>query len=354
MSTSNSRTVVLIATHAALFWGGYRFATRQGTHEMPPVATNPEPAAIPELARTNPVPATAQGRSGKSRPGGMSPFSDLLQSLSRDLETMDSAQLIKALAGLQDQPPGVERLLSQQLMMTRLAQIDPLMALSYAGALSEDQRRTSESTVLGTWTKTAPVGAAAYFTQHADDFGLLDAGQRGAAETIAAQWAQTNPTAALQWAQGLPEEVRADAMAPIITRLSAQNPDRAIAVINASAEGSQRTEMLQSLVTERGRLAPQETADWVRGIPDAQDQGNAAASLVNSWMQTDIASAAEWVKSLGEGPVRDAAVRTLLESPQLRQSPELAALWASSIEDDALREQVFNIIAVRWDVLGPQ
>ena len=358
MSSNASRTVVLVATHAALFWGGYRFATRPANAGKPLSSSSSQPSELSETAPTNSLSAEMTARSaaggGSPRRSSMGTFSELLLRLSHDLETLDTAQLIKALGQLQEQPGGVERLLSQQLMMTRLAQIDPLIALSYAGSLGGEQRKTSEMTVLGTWTKSDPLGAAGYFSEHADDFGVLDSGQRGAAETIASQWAQADPTAALQWAQSLAEEVRGDALTPIITRLGAQNRDRAIEAINASTEGSQRTEMLQALVSDRGRVAPKETADWVRAFPSTEDQGNAASSLVTSWIQSDLPAAADWVKSLGQGPVRDDALRSLLDAPQLRQAPEMAALWASSIEDDTLREEVLNIIAIRWELLGPQ
>lgn len=287
------------------------------------------------------------------RPPGAPPFLSSLAATEVAIRGLRADELVEALHEVSGRPPGPERLFSQQLMLGRLTEVDPQLALGFANTLSGTDRETSTLTVLSTWTRLDPEAASAHFQQNLADFGAMDNSGRVAARTIAAQWAADNPLDAFEWAKGLPEEVRIDALAPAIASLSLQDTDRVITAINERDPGYERTEMISQVAKERGREMPQETAAWVSGLTDPEEQSGAAGALVSSWASRDLNSAAQWVRSLPAGTTRDAAVRALLDATTFRQDPGLALRWTDSIHDPSLRRELAGSIVSRWEILDP-
>lgn len=302
-------------------------------------ALRPQAAGVPDRP-----PAPSAGR-GSLR--------QRLWEASEGLEAMDSSQLLRRLREMAAQPASPETPLLQGLVTAELAERDPQMALSFAASLAAEQRPAAEQLALSVWMKHDPAAASAYFTEHLDDFGVLSAGQRAAAGSIAAQWAQSDPHAARRWAEELPEEVRVEALVPIMAELGRTHPEEVVEAINAAEPGYERSQLMAALVSERAGQVPQATAAWVLGIGDPSEQSEAASTLARTWAKSDLTSAAGWAAALSPGPARDAAINSLLEVPAFRQDPGIAEAWAASIEDRALREAALQRVASRWQILGP-
>lgn len=288
-----------------------------------------------------------------SRSPGFPPLLSSLAATEQAIRGLRADELVEGLHEVSGRPPGPERLFSQQLMLGRLTEIDPQLALGFANTLTGTDRETSTLTVLSTWTRLDPEAASTHFQENLADFGAMDNSERLAARTIAAQWAAENPADAFEWAKSLPEEVRLDALAPAIASLSLQDTDRVITAINERDPGYERTEMISQVAKERGREMPQETAAWVNGLTDPEEQSGAAGALVSSWASRDLNAAAQWVRSLPSGTTRDAAVRALLDGTTFRQDPGLALRWTDSIHDPSLRREIAGSIVSRWEVLDP-
>src|SRR5262249_17760341 len=96
---------------------------------------------------------------------------------------------------------------------------NPRDAMSWARGLPEGPSKNSVlSSVAGTLAETNPQQAADYFTQ------LPPAAQKTAAEQIAQQWGQSDPDAAANWAQSLPEsDARKEAVRTVASALAAQD-----------------------------------------------------------------------------------------------------------------------------------
>lgn len=365
--TKNAVTLLLIATAGALPGiVGYRYGFQHGADLTLRAITQQRSSEPGSPDR----PSGAKGQNFGSReeapahpteptwtPQHQNPNRDSLgQSLIQaheNLATMNAAQILEALKTLKSGAPSPESDLIQQLMTAHLAQRDPELALGFAATLTGDQQRGAVRTALGVWTQTDPVRASEYFRENLNDFGVLDAGQRDAAKAIASQWGKSNPEAALQWAQALPEEVRLDALLPVMSELARSQPDRVVEAINDAEPGYERNQLIEKLVAERSATAPQETAEWIRGITDPNEQSQAASHVVQGWAKTDPASATKWVSSLAGGITRDSAIGTLVDSPAFRENPQTAIQWASSIQDEGTRANASLRITSRWEILDP-
>jgi hypothetical protein len=276
-----------------------------------------------------------------------------LQSTEIAIRHLSADQLLKALQDLSNQPTGPEKLFSQQLMLTRLTEMDPALALSVTSQLPSPENLTGELSVLSTWSRLDPASAAAFFQENSSDFGVFDARQRAAARTIAEQWSQTDPLEAFEWASRLPEEVRLDALAPAISQLSLNQSDRIIEAINQREPGAERTEMIAQVAGERAQHAPHQTAEWATQLTELEERDSATAAVVSRWAKQDLRAAAQWVRSLSPGASRDAALRALLDSSAFRRDPSAAMQWTTAIRDEAVRRETIASIVNRWEVLDP-
>lgn len=308
--------------------------------------------------RLAPLPGPAAlSKAGSSADGAPLPaYSALLSywdTTGRAIRGWTADQVLESLRALTTEPMGPEKTFSQQLLLSRLTEIDPMLALSYASSLPAPDNQTSELNILGTWARLDPVAAATHFVENANDFGILNDRQRAAARTIAQQWAQTNPLEAFEWANRLPEEVQIDALGPVIAKLSLTQSDRVIEAINERPPGPERTEMITQMAAERTHHAPQQTADWAANLTDPEERDEATAAVVARWANTDLSAAATWVRSQPAGPTRDTALRSLLESASFRENPALALRWTDSIQDENSRQEVVASIVNRWEVVDP-
>lgn len=317
--------------------------TMETTSLQPPPAPAPKEVAppVPKAATPTPPrePAGLRGRIAK---------------FSHEIGQMDAKAVLKSLKELSEQTPGPDRLISQQLLLARFAELDPETALSYADSLKGADKQLGALAIISTWAENAPKTAADYFDANADAFGILAASQGQAAGAIAAAWARRDPDAAFQWASELPEEVRGEAYGQIISQLSVSASDRALGIINAMPPGYERTELLQTLTARWAQDAPRETADWATRIPDATEQSRAVGTLVTSWMQTNPQEASQWVNHLPPGPSRDAAIAAMNQSSAFRRDPQTAVLWASTIQEEKLRNATLQAALNRWMATDPK
>ncbi len=271
----------------------------------------------------------------------------------RRLEGLDAEGVLKALRELSIAPPGMERSLDQQIMVGRLAELQPGTALGYAASITGEARKAAEVTAMSTWIDQDPAASSQYFATHLNDFGFLEERQREVAGAMAARWARTDPTASLAWAQSLPEEVRGDALRPILHQLGSTDPATVLGLINGLDPGYERTEMIEALIQVRGTGAPRETAEWIQLFGGGEEQGRAATVLIDSWARTDLSAAASWVNRLELGPVRDAGIQALMEAPGFLRSPEAAMPWIAGIQDANTRAESLRVALLRWEATDP-
>jgi hypothetical protein len=306
-------------------------------------------------------------------------------------------------------------------LYTEWAQNDPYSAIAEAISLGEAGGHIRHR-VMQVWARQDPIAAAQYFSANRSAF--IQTGPQGgtlgnlgtpaaAARTIAAEWAATDPDAALAWAKTLPPEDHAlrsaigsiaerspTAAADALTRLPAeaqapcaneiakswakQNYADAKAWIDRLPAGNQeaaRLHALQGLIESNPKAAAQElTAQTSPGL-----QHNLATSLARTWAQQDPRAAAEWlrtpasqsIQSLAAGPIVEALARKDAQAAwqlvqgmagsdaydpslaayirtQSQESPDRLLELTNGIRDEATRGQTIALIMSRQPANAPQ
>ncbi|MBI1842608.1 MAG: hypothetical protein HYR88_17355 [Verrucomicrobia bacterium] len=276
-----------------------------------------------------------------------------VQSAGTRIAGMNQEQALSALKSLRQLRPGPDRSVQQQLLMSRLTELNPEMAMSLANGMPDAEKAQALLAVWQTWGEKDARAAADYFQASTTDMDSFATTQRESAGVIAAQLARKDPAQALAWMRELPEEVRGEAYGQALTELARKGPQAAWSALEAIPAGYERDEAVEHLTDAWAAQWPQQTAAWVQGINDSNDQSRAATGLVRQWAQSDAFAATDWVATLQPGAARDAAVVALNESSAFFASPEQGVTWSASIQDDHLRGEALRAAVERWRAIDP-
>jgi hypothetical protein len=262
--------------------------------------------------------------------------------------SLDAAETLTALKALDLQPSGPGTSVDRQILLARYAELDPETALTYVDTLPAGEQRAASLTIMNAWAAIDPAAAAAHLQENENGFGLNAESASQSAAGIAATWAASEPAAAVEWVLGLSGENRTAAVPALAGALAVQDPAKAAVFASALPESADRNAAVSAVALQWAQTSPAAAAAWLTGLTDFTAQASAASGLVTAWMQSDPASASRWINGLAAGSTRDAAIVALTKSSAIRNDAESAVVWASSIQDSALREDTLPGAVSRW------
>ncbi len=317
----------------------------------------------------------------------------------------------EALAEMRQMPRSMDAMIAMQVLMGRYAELDPQKALEYASTLGGMGRGFGTGSILRTWAASDPVAASKYFADNLDADGN-DWMQARNASSIASEWARQDATAALEWAQTLPENVRDEAMERAIVEMTAQDPEAAAAYALALDEGEAREGAISEIAEQWGRMDPVKALDWATGLsgeervramqevldswagssptdaaryvdslgdpeekskmledvadawsrngdpsaaiewlnkqPESDGREDATREVVENWMRSDSVAASEYVGSMEAGSAKDQSINAMIRSRAMQSEPDAQTMWAAQISDAQQRSETVTRVAPRW------
>ena len=170
--------------------------------------------------------------------------------------------------------------------------------ITWAESVPEDAKDEFQLTVIrkssGVLAQQDPLGAAAWGEGH-DDRPYAGEG----AQVVAKEWAGSDPRAALEWAMGLSEKIRASAVTSAFTRWFRDEPDSAetwlMAATPAPMLDDSHSILMQRLLTS----SPERAAEVAERIQDEASRESSQVALVLTWRQSDAAAAEAWLSESG-------------------------------------------------------
>ena len=132
--------------------------------------------------------------------------------------------------------------------------------------------------------------------------------------SIAKEVLEQGSERALDWADQLPEDLRHDAYAGIMSSLAIEAPEEAMAMIDDF---------------------PRET------------QKNIVSRALDQWTKRDPLGASEYLAQMTDSPVKDQAVGKFA-TELAREDPEAAAAWATTIGSDKVRQKALSQVTRSW------
>jgi hypothetical protein len=201
---------------------------------------------------------------------------------------------------------------------------------------------------------------------------------------------ESSPSAAISWATTLPDGNRSRIMNEILFLWSNEDPESAVAWIQAKVADSQASAEVRSSLEEWGRqiavkklldegkpqdaialasqgstsapLAgmvawrlleqdPAAAGQWVSSLPP-EASGHAASTVVRNWIYQDPAATATWVEGLPAGASRDAALGTMIQHVS-EVDAEAASRWVGLFANQKGREGGVSEVYAKWVLRDP-
>jgi hypothetical protein len=242
-----------------------------------------------------------------------------------------------------------------------------------ADALPAPQKTRSLNTALSKWSEVDPVAAAKFL----DEYPGRERGFFGARVSIAQNWAATDPTAAMAWAQAMsnPQEARValsgvisgwwendpraaeayvtahldtvgtDAVMRITNQLLQQDPQRARDWASRLSTPEARRSADSFIAMQMAETDPKAASEWAATLP-ADVRSGVLSGTISRWARNDPQAVAQWINSLN-GAGRDEAV-SAYSSTVAGKDPVAALNWAVTVSDPKLRTSAVDRIVTGW------
>jgi hypothetical protein len=292
-----------------------------------------------------------------------------------------------AIARAEKIPDGRLRSPFINLLLARLAQVNPTRAVASAQRLSSADAITEGlQTVFETWVEKDRAGLLAWARQvpkndqwrssalrsHAimalaarDPVSTLDALNSGALAlpgsksdwyaTIFQRWAARDVTAALAAAEELPKgELQSRSLGAILGAWSQRDPAAAAGYLQQSSATALRRELIPQIATAWRDVNPAAAMEWAQSLPDKIERGQAASYAIKGLAERDPSAAAAFL-DLSDcfQPGYALPWRTVAEQ-WAKTDVQAAVKWTENIPDEKLRRAAFASLVTSWAERDPK
>lgn len=146
---------------------------------------------------------------------------------------------------------------------------------------------------------------------------------------VMAEWAKTDPLAALHFLAGATLGTRIELVPEIITAWARRDPQAAEKWILTATQGEVRTQATEALYRSWALAAPELAAQSSLAFSDASLRERALAGVLQEWSANDLNAVETWVSTLQESPLRSTALRAVAEE-MAHRNPLEAIRWANA------------------------
>ncbi len=245
-------------------------------------------------------------------------------------------------------PDGANRNNLINQVVSSMARTDTDSALAWISATPNIDAQTRDSAIQSVMTNLGqddPASAAQKLAGLNIDTST-PAGQsalNSIAGQIAANWADSDPAAALDWAASLTGSARQNALSSTLTTVASSDPAAAWnAVMSMSPNDPAQTALIGTVANAWARTDPASATNLLGELDPAQ-LVNTVGTLSNSWLREDPQAASQWINTLPASPARDTAVQNLI-SIQGQYDLTSGMAWAATISSDTGQTRAYTTL----------
>lgn len=270
-----------------------------------------------------------------------------------------------AMEAINDMPVGNERDSLTALVVSSIAQSDPVIALATVEQMPAGPgKQQAAQYLLMHWVRVDSQAAFSWAIDNTEVLGpqalrnvsnqLISQDPEAAMQMLprldkktAGEWSvrivralanQQSPAAAEVFMSRYRDTPEYSQMqATLIPQVAQTDVVRAKSMADGMADGKDRDTVYVQLIGIVASRDPHQAASWLASVQDEHSRSQAVSSLVQSWSQADPASAARWVKNLPADKTRDSAISTLVNASQTFSESKVNLI--NSIVDDQTRSQ---------------
>jgi hypothetical protein len=201
------------------------------------------------------------------------------------------------------------------------------------------------------WAAANPRHAAEFALAHPAGYAT-----RLVMETVGKEWARSEPAAALEFAVSKHGEFASILASSVLKSWTERNLNEAADWL-AKADSSARTRLSPAFVEAWAKYDAASALKWSEANLTGITFANAAAALVKGAGQTDLAGAAELVKSMGPSRARGEAASALMErwmpEDESKRVPAEAIAWLKGLDSESIK-RVIEQVQWRWSEADPK
>ncbi|MGJ8634640.1 MAG: hypothetical protein ACSHX7_12055 [Luteolibacter sp.] len=259
---------------------------------------------------------------------------------------LSSGRIDRSLESLAEIEEGIERDRCMVQVLLILSEDNPSWAVMMMKQWVEDGglRTIDQSKLLGSIVANATGAAEVEEILALEDFNGLAVSNPS---VVARAIANSNIDLATSWSLGLDDWVKSRSAVTGIVELQIHRglDDEAMQIISEAENIRGGGGYVRSAVMEIAKISPERAIAFIDKIPQNLDghTGDAIILLADVWYAQDGVALSKWVTSLEAGSKKDLAIRAL-SMKIYRSDPQLAAEWASQIEEPEMRLRLTRFI----------
>ena len=267
--------------------------------------------------------------------------------LSGVLSSIATTNPALAMSHLDKVPAGNLRTQVIMEIASRLAETSVASAVDWLNDLDDTgMRRQAWTQISGNIAYRDPDGAAE----------MVDRVPKEAREawigSVAGAYAQSDPNKAIQWVRKFQDEPTYPRMVQqVVMNAAGNNPELALDIINRTADGKHREQLLAGVMPMLAHTAPESAARLLDDISDESLRSQSISMVASGWAQADLPAARKWAASLPSGSSRDAALSSMIGAATT--SAEDAASLIRQIQSPERRENAVMNAAMHLAQIDP-
>ncbi|HEX3729882.1 MAG TPA: hypothetical protein VHV47_08760, partial [Opitutaceae bacterium] len=160
--------------------------------------------------------------------------------------------------------------------------------------------------------------------------------------------------AASAFALYLPAELQPEMLGTAYQYWGRSEPEAAYAAATRLAPGDGRPGALDGALSGWSQADAAGLAHYALTLPAGEDRTQALSIALGQWVQDSPGAASAWLNNLAARPEFDAGVAAVAGQPAvIARHPDIAASWAESITDPALRSSTLASVLQNWAEADP-
>jgi len=166
-------------------------------------------------------------------------------------------------------------------------------AMAFPETIADDMLRGGFVAAVASRMVEKDPGKAATWLASMGDGGI----QNRAARTVADALAKTDPQAAATWVNTLKPEARAEAARGVIPAMSSNDIAGTAKWVSGLAGTPGYDDVVEEFVWSCNTRAPEQSAAWIQGVSNPDQQQKLYKRMLGEWAQHDPAAVKQWVAS---------------------------------------------------------
>ena len=210
------------------------------------------------------------------------------------------------------------------------AAVDPALTVAFYESMAAADRRDLLDDLISGWGREDP-GAAARWLASRDE-----PAEHGIYHSVASQWARTDATAAIEWAQ---------AVQAVLSIVARRDPQAALAMLERIDDERIAAGASSVVVQHWAATDHQGALAWANRFEDPHIRTMLLSRIITRWAQTDRTAALRHVETLSAASAEREAAAAALIQVFAGDEPETAERLFETIETPALRRNAAGVLA---------